>query len=809
MNDQERDFLRKLRAAFCGEARDHLQAICSGLIELERCADDARRKEIILTVFRESHSLKGASRAVNRSDIEAVCQAIEGVFAGWRGTDVRPPAEVLDRLHQAINVMETAIESGAAETPGCHDDATLELIDQLRSDEETSAASDVGRIANPSSNEAGLPDGLPIRPTGEATPAASSSPGGQAQELPRAAEPPAAPLPAKAAPPKPAAKPSLAAAASLSDTLRIPAAKLDALFLQAEELLALKLMASQRVADLRGVQQTIEAWEKQWTEADDDVADAASDGGQIRGRDRHEAHSRPAAFVDRNRAHLREVTAQLTSLAAALEQDRRVTAGMIDRLLEDAKKLLMLPFSTLLEIFPKLVRDLSRDQGKEVDLVIHGTEVEVDKRILEEMKDPLIHLLRNCVDHGIESPAARALAGKPSRGTITLGISQVHGNKVEVCIADDGQGIDPQAVKAAALRRGLLDEDQAQELSDAESLNLVFRAEVSTSPLLTEISGRGLGLSIVKEKVDKVGGRIEIQTRRLEGTTFRLFLPLTLATFKAVLIEAGGQVAAVPTASAEHVYRIRPEDVVAVENLQTLRFQDHVIPLVRLDDVLELPRQDDSQAPLVPVLVLNDGIQRIAFRLSAVLGEQEVLLKRLGKPLSRVRNVAGATVLGSGKVVPVLNAADLLKSAVKSGARAAAAAAGNVAAAGGGTKARAAKSLLVVEDSITARMLIKGILESAGYHVETAVDGVDAWTALKTDDFDLVVSDVEMPRMDGFALTAQIRADRRLADLPVVLLTAMASREDRERGVEAGANAYLVKSSFDQSNLLDVVARLL
>jgi two-component system chemotaxis sensor kinase CheA len=794
MNDQERDFLRKLQTAFCGEARDHLQAISSGLIELEHCPDDARRKEIILTVFRESHSLKGASRAVNRSDIESICQAIEGVFAGWRGEDVHPPAKVLDRLHQAINVMETAIESGSAEAPGWHDEGTLELIDQLS-----------GRTADAST---GQPRAEPAAGEGLC---GVSSPDEQAHESPREAEPPAAPLPAKATPLKPAARPSPAASASLSDTLRIPTAKLDSLFLQAEELLALKLMANQRVADLRGVQQTVEAWEKQWTEAAGETADTLpgieSDGG--RGRGLPEADSRPAALVDINRARLREVTLQLTSLVAVLDQDRRVTAGMVDRLLEDAKKLLMLPFSTLLEVFPKLVRDLSRDQGKEVDLVIRGTEVEVDKRILEEMKDPLIHLLRNCVDHGIESPESRALAGKPPRGTITLGISQVHGNKVEICIVDDGQGIDPQAVKAAALRRGLLDEDRAQELSDAEALNLVFRAEVSTSRILTEISGRGLGLAIVKEKVDKVGGRIEIETRRMEGTTFHLILPLTLATFKAVLVEAGGQVAAVPTANAEHVYRIRPEDVVTVENLQTLRFEDQVIPLVRLDDVLELPRQDDPQGSHVPVLVLNDGIQRIAFRLGAVLGEQEVLLKRLGKPLLRVRNVAGATVLGSGKAVPVLNAADLLKSAVKGSARAAAAAAGNGAVAGGKTKARAAKSLLVVEDSVTARMLIKGILDSAGYRVKTAVDGLDAWTALKTDDFDLVVSDVEMPRMDGFALTAQIRADRRLADLPVVLVTALASRQDRERGVEAGANAYIVKSSFDQSNLLDVVARLL
>jgi two-component system chemotaxis sensor kinase CheA len=482
---------------------------------------------------------------------------------------------------------------------------------------------------------------------------------------------------------------------------------------------------------------------------------------------------------------------------------------MVDRVLEDAKKLLMLPFSTLFSLFPKLVRDLSREQGKEVELVVGGTEVEVDKRILEEIKDPLIHLLRNCVDHGIETPLARAEAGKPSRGTITLGVSQVHGNKVEVCLADDGAGIDLEAVSAAAVCKGFLSAEESARLSETETLALVFRPELSTSRLLTEISGRGLGLAIVKEKVDKIGGWIELQSRRSAGTTFRLVIPLTLATFKGVMVEAGGQVLVMPTVNTEHVCRVRPDQILMVENRETIRFEDRVVALVRLDDLLELPRRESAaDGALLPVLIASDGQRRIALAVDAVLGEQEVLLKRLGQPLSRVRNIAGATVLGSGKVVPVLNAADLLKSAVRLNGRAA-----GRAAPGDAPRdrpaVRAARSLLVVEDSVTARMLIRGILESAGYRVKTAVDGVDAWSALKTDDFDLVVSDVEMPRMNGFDLTTRIRGNQRLAEMPVVLVTARDSRTDRERGVEAGANAYIVKSGFDQNNLLEVVRRLL
>jgi two-component system chemotaxis sensor kinase CheA len=767
MSDKERDFLRDLQAAFRSEAAEHLQAMATGLLDLEHAPDGPRRKETVSVVFREVHSLKGAARAVDRKDIEAVCQAVEDIFSRWRAEGVQLTPPVFDGLQHAISTMQAALASSTPCSAGSDGDEIREVLDRLRRD-------------NP-----------------------HEGPKESARDETAAGATPAAHRPSMPSAPR----------AGLSDTLRISTAKLDGLFLEAEELLALKLLADHRAAQVGAVLETVEGWEKEWVEAADQLrAGEQSTAVDDRADGPHRqpaAVGRLAGLSDRHQEQLRELTARLTSLVEAAQQDRRATARMVDRVLEDAKKLLMLPFSTLFSLFPKLVRDLSRDQGKEVELVVGGTEVEVDKRILEEIKDPLIHLLRNCLDHGIETPAARAAAGKPARGTITLGVSQVHGNKVELCVADDGAGIDLEAVGAAAVRQGIISAEEQARLSEAEALALVFRPELSTSRLLTEISGRGLGLAIVKEKVEKIGGRIELQTGRSAGTTFRLVIPLTLATFKGVLVEAGGQVLVIPTVNTEHVCRVRPDQILMVENRETMRFEDRIVALVRLDDLLEMPRRENPPAgALLSVLIAGDGRRRIALRVDAVLGEQEVLLKQLGRPLSRVRNIAGATVLGSGKVVPVLNAADLLKSAVRLNGRAT----------GHGEPgdaprdrpaAPAAKSLLVVEDSVTARMLIRGILESAGYRVQTAVDGVDAWTALKTAGFDLVVSDVEMPRLNGFDLTARIRGNPRLAEMPVVLVTARDSRSDRERGVEAGANAYIVKSGFDQNNLLEVVRRLL
>jgi two-component system chemotaxis sensor kinase CheA len=296
---------------------------------------------------------------------------------------------------------------------------------------------------------------------------------------------------------------------------------------------------------------------------------------------------------------------------------------------------------------------------------------------------------------------------------------------------------------------------------------------------------------------------VAIESRRGFGTTIRMTLPLTMATFRGVLIESAQRLFIVPTAQVERVTRFKPQDVQTVEGRRTLQFNANAVSLVDLAEVLQLPpaQHRPDAPPATPVLILGAGEQRVAFAVDAVLDEREVLVKTLPKPLSRVRNIAGATVLGSGEVAPILNVSDLLKSARTAGAAPRAPPASAPA-------QRPTKKILVVEDSITSRMLLKGILESAGYEVKTAIDGIDGFTALRTEHFDLVVSDVEMPRMNGFDLTARIRADRTLAEVPVVLVTALESREDRERGIDVGANAYLVKSSLDQSNLLEALRRL-
>ena len=763
MDKTEQEFFEELRKAFTVEAEEHLQTIASGLIEIEKKKDSSERQAVIESVYRAAHNLKGAARFVNLTGIGSVCQSVESVFSAMKKGVLNPVAADFDVLQRAVDSMVRMLAS----TTGEPDAEVSKLVEQL----DRIAVSGEIVPAPPKPSERGSRDA-------EGGTGKSETPGSEFR-----------------------------VPSSNADTIRISTAKLDSLLLQVEELIAVKLASEQRLAELAEVMGEFGSWKKEW-----EKIGAKDHGAHLlpekkitgNGKPPSAADSSPTADpFDWNFVRMRELDVRLTGLLAALQTDRRATGMLVDQLLEETKTLLMQPFSTLLQTFPKMVRDISREQNKEADLVFNGEEIEIDKRILEQMKDPLIHLLRNAIDHGLEKPDMRLANHKGPVGTITVDISKAEGNRVQILVSDDGTGINTAKLREVAVKRGIMPKEKADALDDPAALMLIFKSGISTSTLITDISGRGLGMAIVHEAVDKLGGRISIETKKEAGTTFRISLPLTLATFHGMLLGECGRRFVVPTANMERALRVRKEDVRTVENRETVMVNGTPLSLVRLGTVLGLePDADAAESrPLLSVVVLNSGSQRMAFSVDSLLHEQEILIKGLGRQLVRVRNIAGATVLGSGHVVPVLNVADLLKSAVR---------VGRTVPIPKPPKAETQrKSILVAEDSITSRMLLKNILASAGFDVHTAVDGVEAWTALKERQFNAVVSDIQMPRMDGFDLTAKIRGDAKLAGLPVVLVTALESRPDRERGIEVGADAYIVKSSFDQSNLLDVMRRLI
>lgn len=754
------EFQKRLLATFRDETREHQSAISAGLIELEKSIEPEKRQALLETIFREAHSLKGAARAVGMSGIESLSHALEGVFAGFRRQEVVPSPALFDLLHRANDTIGTFLLS-----------------------EETG-------------NAAGT---IPVREL-----IASLE-----QAAKRSSARPSLPLPPKVkqAPPEQPESPA-ADSAAVSDTIRISAAKLDALLHQAEEMVTLKQAALQHVADLKELGVAFSAWEKELKKIRPAVRRIRKlhhiPGNIFAGSDTGEL-GKLLAYCEWGQDAAKTLGHKILTVRKSAADYRHGLDGMVDNLIDGLKGVLMLPGAAVLALLPRMARDLARERGKEVELLIVGEAVEIDKRILEEMKDPLIHLVRNCIDHGLEKPEERRRLTKPPQGRISVVVALNDSNLVEIRVSDDGAGIDPIKIAAAAVRQGLLQQDQAKRMNAEELSELVFISGLSTAPLITDISGRGLGLAIVREKVEKLGGTVTMTSETGIGTAFRMTLPLSLSTCRGVMVLAGGQTFVVPDAGVERVARIARGALKTVENRETVELDGAALSFIRLEDVLQISKlkQAGDDSGQLALFVIGSGARRVAFGVDAILDEQEVLVKSLGPQLKRVRNISGATVLGNGKVAAILHPGDLVKSAIKRAAAPVSAAAGTE------TAEEVRKSVLVAEDSITARTLLKNILESGGFRTITAVDGIDALTQLKTNDIDLVVSDVDMPRMNGFDLTARIRATREFADLPVVLVTSLDSREDRERGIDVGANAYIVKSSFDQSNLLDVIRRLI
>lgn len=770
-------FMKRLLSTFKVEADEHIKNITAGLIKLEKDPEPQVKAGIIETVFREAHSLKGAARAVNLSDIETLCQSLESVFSGLKNREIDLPPALFDTLHQSLDML-TAITFSSPEEAAPGPVEISGITEKLAK----AALGEVGEKQAIQDDQPLTPDSLRIC---------------EPEALPSGPEPPVRETDEAVQTQKQAA----------SDTVRISMEKLDSLLRQSEELLSLKLMVERRLEDMQDLTRLFELWDQQWSKIYPVICEfrRLQEKRDKEGWKRRQDDLRNVKlleFGEQTHDHMKALESKLAELRRTADRHLYSTGLMVDNLIEDVKRILMLPFSALFEAFPKLLRDLSRDQGKEAELAIRGEEIEIDRRILEEMRIAFIHLLRNTIDHGIEKPEERKKKGKPPRGIVQIVVSRSEGNKVDILLSDDGGGIDLQALKEASLKRGILSTEEADKLADQEMLPLVFQSGVSTSPIITDISGRGLGLAIVREKIEKLGGQVSIETHRHAGTTFRMTLPLTLATFRGVLVTVAENPFVIPTANVERVLRIKRADIRTVENLDTLSLGDATVLLVRLSGILELSESGEGRS-VITALVLESQGKKIGFSVDEVLNEQEVLIKNLSQPLSRIRNVAAATILGSGRVVPVLNVSDLIKSAAIAAGRPAKAAKPEAGV------AAAKKSVLVVENSITSRILLKNILETSGYLVVTAVDGIDAMTRLKTEKFDAVVSDVDMPRMNGFNLTEKIRGDKKLAELPVVLVTALESREDRERGIDVGANAYIVKSSFDQSNLLEVIRRLI
>ena len=728
----------RLLAIFVEELDEQVQQLNEDLLALERTPADAER---LRGVFRVIHTLKGASRAAGLRLVEEVCHALE---------------------HELSRVRDGGVALGGAQIALLFEaaDALGEVRDELR-------------LGHPAP-DAALSVVLLHARGRSATPGAPSVPRTVADvtsPTPRSVTSAEAVVPVDVAPPQmdaPASTtpgaPSTQDASRAGSQVRVSLHQVDAITGAAGEIAGLASMLNDRADELAALRARRRAERRRYS---------ADEGGV-------------------------EFDKELTRLLRRAGEDARALAAVSSRLGESARNLRQRPFSELTETLPRVARDVAHDLGKQVRVAVSGAEIEADRVVLEALREPLLHLVRNAVDHGIEAPDVRIAAGKAAEGEVRIEGS-LRGDRLRVAVADDGAGLDLGAIGKGITRSGRSLPTDARAVARA-----IFDEGFTTRASATTVSGRGVGLGIVRAAAERMGGTVDVTSTPGRGTTIIVDVPISIATMRVVLVQVGDILLGVPSAFVVRVMRADPRTLARVDG-RTMLVSDSVpMPVTTLAALLGPPFTESQPPAMLQIMVLESGGRRVAVVVDDLHDERELVLRPLEHAGRAATNASvGTSLLSSGEVALVLSVPALLAHEAHGGAHPSSALAAVEAA------ERAPARILVVDDSITSRTLEQSVLAAAGYDVVTAVDGAEGWRTIERDAIELVVSDVEMPNLDGVALCERIRANASTASLPVILVTSLDEPAQRARGLEAGADAYLTKSSFDQDTLLDTVRMLL
>jgi two-component system chemotaxis sensor kinase CheA len=803
-----RDELKEMMSIFKVESEEHLKNLNKGLLKLE---EDPGSKELLEELFRTAHSVKGAARMMGFSKIEAVSHKIEDIFGLLRRGKMSFTPEDFDFVYEGVDVISQIIERISS-------DGSDESIDITEITKKLEAL-----VANKADD-------------GEALPTLVAEPEASDVSVDTAAEPKLsmhAESGGESLMEIPAVKDEQKTIASEDAIIRVSTRRLDDLMNQVSELITTRIKSQQRLLDIKKAVEFCEEWTQQIDRLKAfrekiaqriHVVENAEGNGSAektlqQSLNLHDLRTL-VSFYDSVSDKSARILDDLGDLYDKHGEDNVRMSVITSDIQDNLRVIRLLPISTLFDLYPRMVRDLAKTQNKKIRFEVFGGDTRVDKKILEELKDPMIHLLRNSIDHGVESPIDRVQAGKNPEGLVQVRASYA-GNMVQVEISDDGRGIDTERIAQLAVKRGYLKEEQVPDVSKNDLISLIFQSGFSTAKIITDISGRGVGLDVVKANVEAIKGTIETTSEKGVGTKFVIKIPLTLATTHALIVDVGGDLYSIPIDFVDRTVRLAEEDIHASGSDHFIMVDDRSVPLHKMEDALGNPRQKlkdkgiqiareqknvghhltQIETNKFPAVVFTAGGRKVAFLVDRLLDEQEVVVKNLGKQLKRVKNVAGSTVLGDGRISIILNPSDLIKSVQGGGAR--------FIFRERRTKQLRKKRVLVVDDSITTRTLEKNILESAGYEVTIATNGREGYDKLHEGGFDIVVSDVEMPFMTGFEFAEKVRKESKFPDIPFILCTSLESEKDKRRGIEVGANAYIVKGSFDQSNLLETIEKLL
>ncbi|NOQ36814.1 MAG: response regulator [Methylococcaceae bacterium] len=753
-----------LRQMFKAECDERLQRLEQGLLQLEK---DPTLKDCLEEVFREAHSLKGTARMLNVKSMEQLAHHFESVLKTAMNGDSVLETGVIERLYSGLDDLRALVaEAVTGENSGIELD---EVLARLNNQQTESVQIETNNATFPDVEIILSPEPEPEKPpTEEPTKKIIKEKVVEAIAVKK-------PAPKKEAVTVETAK--VEATENHSEvtqdykieTIRVRTQQLDNLMTHVSELAVNKNRISQRLSDINDIISLWEEFKKQ------------------------PADENQQSFVE-------ELETRLVMLRNHVYEDNTRFEYLSNEIEEGISSIRLLPLSTVFNLFPRMVRDIGKQEGKQVELIIEGGDTVADKRIIEEIKDPLMHLIRNAIHHAIELPEQRQALGKAEQSTILLNAYQTASNII-IEVKDDGRGIDIEKIKRHALQQKLYRPEELAVMSERQLQALIFNHGFSTVDFVTDISGRGIGMAVVANTIERLKGYIEIKSEKNKGTLMQLKLPVTLATSKVLIIKLQNRFYALAVETVEVIRSVDSQQIFTIDGRQTILEKDTAVSISHLADLLELPNNTQGAVKeWMAVIITVDG-RRLAILVDELVDEQEIVLKPVAGILKRVRNISGVTILGNGAVCIILNPHDLVKTAhgQKSLVQAKVEEIEEI----------PSNLILYAEDSITTRTQIKRILENEGFDVVAAVDGLDAYEKLGSRQFDAVVSDVTMPNMNGLELAEKIRSDKRYENLPIILVSAMDKPEDKHKGLEVGANAYISKGAFDQTDLLETLKRLI
>ncbi|ATP43576.1 hybrid sensor histidine kinase/response regulator [Pseudomonas putida] len=759
--EQMRD--ASLLELFSLEAEAQTQVLSAGLMALERNPTQADQLEACM---RAAHSLKGAARIVGVDAGVSVAHVMEDCLVAAQEGRLRLSAEHIDALLQGTDLLMRIATPGDAGAQ-----ATLPVF-----------LAQMASLLDPGAAPASVPMAMAMPSPTAPVPTPPVEP------LPMAPEPMDVDVELEPAPRRKAGK---RAGEGAERVLRVTADRLNSLL----DLSSKSLVETQRLKPYLATLQRLKRMHGQGMQALDGLRMQLEDSGQS---------SEVLEALAQTQRLLVETQQILQQQAADLDEFGWQASQRAQLLYDTALACRMRPFADVLAGQSRMVRDLGRSLGKPVRLVIEGEKTQVDRDVLEKLEAPLTHLLRNAVDHGIELPERRLLAGKAQEGVIRLRASHQAG-MLSLELIDDGAGIDLERLRSAIVERAMSPADTVARMSEAELITFLFLPGFSLRDKVTEVSGRGVGLDAVQHMIRELRGSIELTQLAGQGCRFHLQVPLTLSVVRSLVVEVGGEAYAFPLAHIERTLEVTAEQIVQIEGRQHFWHEGRHIGLVAASQLLNRPAGQADESSL-RVVVIREREQLYGVAVERLIGERVLVVMPLDPRLGKVQDISSGALLDDGSVVLIVDVEDLLRSVEKllsTGSLE------RIERGNSGTRGLARKRILVVDDSLTVRELQRKLLGNRGYDVAVAVDGMDGWNALRGEDFDLLITDIDMPRMDGIELVTLVRRDQRLQSLPVMVVSYKDREEDRRRGLDAGADYYLAKASFHDDALLDAVVELI